>query len=258
MMACPNSATGDPAVAPSAPALRDWFGDAQVLTCRPGPGGKESLAASIKGGRNGVSHGHDDLGSFVLAVGKTILLVDPGAQVYTVRTFSKDRYKSNVINSFGHNVPLVAGQLQISTSKAQVEILDREFSDSADTISMDLTSAYAVGQLIGLSRRFTYDRAGGSLTIEDKCSFDSPQSFGIQFITFGQWKQISPTQLTIWQDNQAVTIDLDANGAALNIASQTIDEDLPGKQRPTHISVDLKMPTMKATLTSVIRAASEH
>jgi hypothetical protein len=259
MMSCPNSASGKPAVPPIPPALRDWFDDAQVLTCRPATSDGQGLAVSIKGGRNGVSHGHDDLGSFVLVVGKTTLLVDPGTEVYTARTFSKDRYKSKVINSFGHNVPLVAGELQISTSSAQVKILGREFSDSVDTLAMDLTSAYAVPQLIQLGRTFTYDRrAGGSLTVQDECRFASPEPFGIQFITFGQWKQTSPNQLAVWQDSQAVTIDFDADGAALNIASQPIDEDLPGKQRPIHISVDLKMPTMIAKLKSVIRIAWQH
>ena len=119
MMSCPNSATGNAAVEPKPPAIRDWFPDAQVLTCRPGSSDGQDFAVSIKGGRNGNSHGHDDLGSFVLVVGKTPLLVDPGSEVYTARTFSKDRFKSRVINSFGHNVPLVAGELQISTASAR-------------------------------------------------------------------------------------------------------------------------------------------
>ena len=140
-----------------------------------------------------------------------------------------------------------------------MKILNRVFTDSADTLAMDLTSAYAVGQLSSLRCTFTYDRrAGGSLTVVDECRFASPESFGIQFITFGKWKQTSPTQLRVWQDNQAVTIDLDADGGALDIASQPIDEDLPGKQRPVHISVDLKTPTMVASLKSVIRAVSGH
>jgi hypothetical protein len=261
MMSCPNSATGMPAAAPQAAALRDWFGDAQVLTCRPAPNGGTNLAVSLKGGRNGVSHGHCDLGSFVLVVGKISLLVDPGGEIYTARTFSKDRYESKVINSFGHNVPLVAGQLQLSTSMAAAKILHRDFNDSTDALAMDLTSAYAVPQLTRLQRTFTYDRGnGGSLTIEDECRFSAPASFGIQFITFGKWKQTSPTQLLVWQDNQAVRIDLTTLSGDLNISSTPIDEDLPGKQRPIHISVDLRTPTTNVNLKSVIRAvaAPEH
>jgi hypothetical protein len=254
MFAGKNSAGDKPVVAGKALALRDWFGDAQVLTCRPGVAGEDALAVSIKGGRNGVSHGHDDLGSFVLVVGKTQVLVDPGSEVYTARTFSKDRYQSKVINSFGHNVPLVAGQLQQSTTSAQVKILDRQFGDSVDMLAMDLASAYAVPELTELHRTFVYDRSGGgSLTIRDECRFDSPRSFGIQFITFGIWEQVSPTRIRVWQGSEAVTIDFDAGGQALNFSSQTIDEDLPGKEKPTHISVDLQKPSADVSLKSVIR-----
>jgi hypothetical protein len=257
MFFAPNSATPRKMIAPAEPALRDWFPDAEVLTCRPGANPHATLAASIKGGRNGVSHGHDDLGSFVLVVGNIPLLLDPGAEVYTARTFSKDRYKSAVINSFGHNVPLVAGRLQISTTKAEAKILNRDFRDASDTLTMDLTSAYPAPELVQLTRKFTYDRTdSGSLTIEDECHFSTPAPFGIQFITFGHWKQTSPTQLLVWQNDQVVQIDLDAGGNALVFSSQLIEEDLPGKERPTHISVNLANPRENIVLKSVMRPSS--
>ena len=252
-----NSATGKSAAAPAKITARDWFPDAEVLTCRPGPNHNATLAISIKGGHNGVSHGHDDIGSFVLVVGKTPLLVDPGAEVYTARTFSKDRYKSALLNSFGHNVPFVAGMLQTSTASAQAKIVTSNFSDPIDTLTMDLTSAYPVPELTQLRRIFTYDRReSGSLTVEDQCHFSKSASFGIQFITFGQWKQTSPTQLIVWQNDQAVKIDFDADGKELIISSQSIEEDLPGKERPTHISVDLKSPAMDVMLKSVMQPDS--
>jgi hypothetical protein len=57
----------------------------------------------------------------------------------------------------------------------------------------------------------------------------------------------------VWQDDEAVKIDLDAGGSALVIRSQLIEEDLPGKKQPTHISVDLANPAKEASLKSVIR-----
>lgn len=257
MMSCPNSATGLSAAPPEADALRDWFPDGQVLTCRPAPDGGSNLAVSIKGGRNGASHEHCDLGSFVLVIGKTTLLADPGMEVYIARTFGDDRFKSKVINSFGHNVPLVAGGLQIPTPSAAVKILHHDFTDSTDALAMDLTSVYADPRLTRLTRTFTYDRGnGGSLTIDDECRFSAPAPFGIQFITFGKWKLISPTQLLVWQDNQAVQIDLTTDGGDLNISSVLIDEDLPSKKHPVHISVDLKSPSTLARVKSVIRTAA--
>ena len=57
----------------------------------------------MKGGHNAEQHNHNDVGSFIVALGHSTPLVDPGAEVYTGRTFSRRRYDSNVLNSFGHS-----------------------------------------------------------------------------------------------------------------------------------------------------------
>ena len=241
MFSCPNSASDLPLLPAVALPVRDWFEDAQVLVCRPAVDSNNDLAVSIKGGHNGENHGHDDLGSFVLVVGKTPLLLDPGAEVYTARTFSKHRFDSKLLNSFGHNVPVVAGQLQISTAAARVNILNRQFTDSADVLEMDLTSAYAVPELKSLHRTFTFTRgSAASLTIDDRCVFATPQSFGIAFVTFGNWKQTSPTSLKVWQGDAAVQVDFEtADGRSLKMSSQTIEEDSSSGKHPTRISVDV-------------------
>ena len=81
---------------------RSWFPDSGVLICRPGAGAKVPFAVAIKGGNNGVNHGHSDVGSFSVVSGKTMVICDPGGEVYTARTFSAHRFDSKVLNSFGH------------------------------------------------------------------------------------------------------------------------------------------------------------
>jgi hypothetical protein len=258
MMACPNSAATSAALPSSSPALRNWFDKAGVLTCRPGARGG-IMGVSIKGGRNGVSHGHDDLGSFVLAVDKTLVLTDPGSEVYTARTFGANRYRSNVINSFGHSVPLVAGQLQISAAWAQAKIVKVDFSDDVDTITMDLTSAYVVPGLRWLQRTFVYDRRqGGFLTIEDECHFNTPQAFGIQYITFGGFEFPSANELVVQENSAMVRIGLDAGAAVLKIGAVSIHEDLPDKGTPVHISVDFAQPATDFRLKSTIRVGAHE
>jgi Heparinase II/III-like protein len=251
-----NSATDKPRVAVSATPMRSWFEDAQVLTCRPLAISERAMGVSIKGGRNGVSHGHDDLGSFVLVVGNQPLILDPGSEVYTARTFSKDRYQSKVINSFGHNVPVVAGKLQISTAAATVKILDKSFGDTTSSIAMDLTSAYAVPELKELQRDFNFDHQSEALTIRDHAKFSSPQSFGVTFITFGQWKQLSSTQILVWQKQVAVEIDFHGFEPKLKITGEQIDEDLPTKKKPTRITVELANSSQTVDLTEEFDAAT--
>ncbi|NIL99269.1 MAG: heparinase, partial [Planctomycetales bacterium] len=111
-------------------------------------------------------------------------LVDPGSETYTARTFSGRRYESDVLNSFGHPVPRVAGNLQLSGRQAAAEVLKTEFTEQTDTIVLDLRKAYAAGQLRKLQRTFIFSRQQrGRLTVVDEAQFDNPQDFGTALIT---------------------------------------------------------------------------
>ena len=174
-------------------------------------------------------------------------ILDPGGEVYTARTFSKDRYKSNLLNSFGHPVPVVAGQLQRPGRDAQAVILARNFTAAADTLAMDLHSAYDVKELKTLTRTFVYRRAGpGSLTVTDDFAFSSPQSFGSALITYGQWQQASPHELPISAGPEMVRVSIDTQGVPFEIAAETIQEETHGKALPTRIGINLTGPQRRA------------
>ena len=123
---------------------RDWFADAEILVCRPAPGSRHALGAAIKGGRNAGSHCHNDVGSYVVALGQSALLVDPGSEVYTARTFSAHRFDSKVLNSFGHSVPRVAGKLAGVGEGGRPGHPDRVHARCPTPCRMDIRSAYAV------------------------------------------------------------------------------------------------------------------
>jgi hypothetical protein len=258
MFSCSNSASQHfGATKPATRPLRDWFDDANVLICRPGKESPNALAVAIKAGHNGVSHGHDDLGSFVVTVGKSTLLTDPGREVYTARTFSKDRYVSKVLNSFGHSVPIVDDILQGHTASAKAEVLRREFADAADTLELDLTRAYPCDDLKSLRRTFLYDRADGQLTIDDAVQFDPGKShrFGVTFITYSQFKQTSANDLQISDGKSTVQIDLDGS-APLKIAAEPIDEDTRTPTKPLRIAAAMEVES-KATVHVTIRAIAK-
>ncbi len=192
MRDCPSFRPTKSSLSPLPSAgLRDWFADNGVLICRPSPEQPAGMAVAIKGGDNGENHGHNDLGSFIVALDGDTPLADPGAEVYTARTFSAHRFDSNVINSFGHSVPRVAGALQRPGRQARAKVLATDFSEQADRITMDLRSAYPVKELQRLERTLVYRRAGlGSLSVTDEIELASPEPLGAALITFSPWKQV--------------------------------------------------------------------
>jgi hypothetical protein len=250
--AFPNSASkaAPPAATATGLELRDWFDQAGVLIARPGAGGSAVMGVALKGGHNAEHHNHNDVGSYIVVLGSRPVLADPGAETYTARTFSSRRYESNVLNSYGHPVPMVAGKLQREGREAQGKVLLTDFTDSADTLKLDMKSAYDVPDLQKLERTFVYSREGrGSLTVTDEVAFAAPQAFGTALITLGQWEQAAEKQLVVRDSGQAVRVTIDATGPA-KIAAEEIKEDSYGQ--PIRLGIDMAEPVTHATIKMTI------
>jgi len=230
--------------------LRDWFDQAGILLARPGDGGSALMGVALKGGHNAEHHNHNDVGSYVVVLGSRPVLLDPGAETYTARTFSARRYESNVLNSYGHPVPLVAGKLQREGRDAEGKVLQADFTDAVDTLKLDIKSAYPVPELQKLERTFVYSREGkGSLRVTDEMAFATPQAFGTALITDGQWRQMGEHELAVWDLDQAVRVEIGATGA-VKIAAEEIKEDCNG--HPIRIGIDMAEPVTEASITVTI------
>lgn len=223
--------------------LRDWFPNAGVLIARPSPDRADDLAVALKGGHNAEHHNHNDVGSFLVVIGGEAAIVDPGAEVYTARTFDSRRYQSKLLNSYGHPVPVVAGQLQRPGADAKGTILQAEFSDEADLISMDMTSAYKVSELRFLKRTFLFRRGdGGSLTVTDSVEFSSPQQFEEALVTFSPWKRLTDHQLQIGEGKAAAVVTINAAGRAFELTDEEIEEPIRYSEKPKRLGIRFTEP----------------
>lgn len=230
------------------PRIRSWFQDAGILISRPAEGSNCRMAVALKGGNNAEHHNHNDLGSYVVVLGDRAVLLDPGSETYSARTFSARRYESNLLNSYGHPVPVVAGKLQQPGREAVAKVLRTNFTEKSDTLELDLTSAYPVPELVQLKRAFVYSHEGaGSLTVTDQVELTSPQSFGTALVTLGGWRRLDDGALMVYDVDEAVRVEIDTGGAAYTITAEEIREDAP--VLPTRIGIALEQPVKKATVT---------
>jgi hypothetical protein len=243
-------ATGTTAATDS--PLRSWFNDGGVLLCRPAPGGRP-FAASLKGGHNAEHHNHNDVGSFIVVLGTHTPITDPGAETYTARTFSAKRYDSDVLNSFGHAVPIVAGQLQKTGGAARAKVLRTDLTDAQDVLALDIRSAYAVPSLNKLERTFTFRRGTTpSLTVCDAVAFSQPESFETVLITWGDWKQVASDELLITDDAGAVRVKIDTGGRPFAITARKLEAKVHTRQRAQHLGIALNSPLREGTVTLTI------
>jgi hypothetical protein len=214
-------ATSTKASSPEDP-LRSYFKDVGVLACRPsGDGG---LGVGIKSGGN-FSHSHNDIGSYEIAIGDDEPTGDPGGPMYyNKETFGKNRYENKLLNSYGHPVPVIGGQLQIDATKAKPIVVSTSFSPERDKIVIDMAPAYSVASIQKLTRTMDFIRSDtGQVVITDEASFSSPTSFEDAIITHGEWKQIDPKTLSISM-GKAKLIAKISSSADFTLKSETIQE----------------------------------
>ena len=235
------------------PGIRTWFDSAGVLICRPGADASCRIGVALKGGHNAEHHNHNDVGSYVVVLGATPVLVDPGAEVYTSRTFSSRRYVSGLLNSLGHPVPRIAGQLQRPGGRARATVVRTDFTDAADTLVIDYRAAYNVAPLTKLQRTFVYSRRGaGSLTVRDEVAFSKAATFETALITLGKWTRAGRDAIVVTDGGESLGVTIDTGGAAYEIVAQQIKEDVRTRTLPTRIAIVLKAPTARATVTLTI------
>lgn len=235
------------------PGPRTWFQEAGVLIGRPGDAEACPLGVALKGGHNAEHHNHNDVGSYVAVVGDQSVLLDPGPEVYTARTFSGKRYQSDVLNAFGHPVPVVAGELQRTGRNARGKVIEKAFTPDSDTLVLDIASAYAVPELKKLHRTFTYSRQGaGSLTVTDEVAFESPRKFGTALVTLGKWEQVGSDTLYVHDGGEGVNVKLTIEGGEVDITAEQIEEDVRTSKLPTRIGINFTEPVRQARITATI------
>lgn len=99
---------------------------------------KNGFLFSLKANHNGESHNHNDIGSFVVYFKGEPIFIDPGVDLYSKISFSKQRFDLWYMRSDFHNVPTIAGKLQ--SAGEQFAATPLEVSDMS--VSTDISGAY--------------------------------------------------------------------------------------------------------------------
>jgi hypothetical protein len=130
--------------------------------------GDKRMVLVAKAGHNAEAHNQNDVGTFILRIGKTTFLCDPGAGLYSREYFAgATRYENVFCSSYGHSVPRVGGTVQPRGRQHRGELVD--VGDNAFT--MRIGKAYAVESLRDIERSFAL-AADGTVTMTDQFSFE--------------------------------------------------------------------------------------
>ncbi len=159
---------GSPDV-PSAPlGLGAWFPDLQVMTARCAPGTARGFFVAAKGGHNAESHNHNDVGNIIVFLDGRPVLVDPGVETYTAKTFSARRYEIWTMQSSYHNLPAFGAWQQRPGHEARAAAVRYDAGDREVVFSLDLAPAYPPAAGVLSCRRSVALRRGEGVDLADE------------------------------------------------------------------------------------------
>ena len=136
----------------------------QVFAWRRG-----GLYVAAKGGHNGESHNHNDIGSFIVYVDGEPEIIDVGNCVYTAKTFGAGRYELMNTRSRNHNVPLI-GEMEQAHGRERAA---KDVQADENGVRMDIAGAYPEN-VTALIRKLEID--GETLTVSDEATLDKEES----------------------------------------------------------------------------------
>lgn len=169
-----------------------YFPDAQWFIFK-----NDDLFFAAKGGHNGESHNHNDLGSFVFGIGEDLTLVDFGAGAYSADYFGDKRYTYIQTRSNWHSVPTLNDQEQMEGAKYQATVEKVQIDDSGCYFKLDLSEAYPANTT--LKRSFQLNASAKQLRIVDETDGISYQA---NFVTYE--KPMIKDEKILWQKLQLI------------------------------------------------------
>lgn len=133
---------------------------------------------SARGGCNGESHNHNDVGSFILSIDNQQLLIDMGGRPYTRQYFEDGiRYTFLETSSRGHNAPIINGKYQANIPEAYPTT-----SFENGVFSVDFKVAYDIEELKSLSRDYSF--TDSSISVLDKFQIEGNASFTERIVSY--------------------------------------------------------------------------
>ncbi|OZB99041.1 heparinase II/III family protein [Paenibacillus sp. XY044] len=125
------------------PYIRDaWLDGIHLMVAREQEDSPNGLFLAAKGGHNGESHNHNDIGHFIVYCNGSPMIIDPGLLTYTSKTFFSERYTLWAMQSGYHNLPIINGTQQQDGRQFRAKDVDYRLENEAASLSMNIAGAY--------------------------------------------------------------------------------------------------------------------
>jgi len=180
-----------------------------------------------KAGHNDEMHNHNDVGSFILAVGGHTYLCDPGPGLYDKNyCLNEFRYTNVFTGGHGHNVPRFGGIAQPYGKQYKGTIVGGD----DESLRIEFHEAYELPQLTKLMR--TIRLTGAGLILQDEVVFDG-DPFPVEE-TFMTWFDVSCSGDTASIQGPAGVLDITADGGVCEV--ERLEEECKANDKTAVLS----------------------
>lgn len=146
---------------------------------------KGNLFLATIGSNNGVSHNHNDVGSYILYLDSIPVLIDAGVGTYTKETFSRNRYRLWNMQSQWHNLPIINGIQQKDGKSYRAEDVQYVSNGKTAHYSVDIAKAYPKEAAVrSWVRGFKMNPRNNTIDVNDKYQLEEfKKTQSISFIS---------------------------------------------------------------------------
>lgn len=163
--------------------LKVYFPDLQVAATRESEIPEKGLYLAVKGGHNGESHNHNDLGSIIVYADGQPLFIDAGSGTYTKRTFSPLRYTIWTMNSDYHNTLNFGDAVQVKGKEYFAKPIS--YDEVSGKYTLDLKNAYPEDAGV-VSYQRSASLENGVITVKDSYKLNEAKRSAFSFMTIGE------------------------------------------------------------------------
>ncbi|MBQ7045108.1 MAG: heparinase II/III family protein [Clostridia bacterium] len=172
--------------------------DTQVTVLRETTDTNKGLFLAAKGGNNGESHNHNDVGNFIVYLDSHPVIIDTGWLDYTAKTFSNERYTIWVNRSDWHNLPTVNGAVQLDGYTKKAGSFSAEDNGDIYKVNVEFSGVYESGaNLNSLERSIEFNKASGVITLTDSYDFKEEANLICEHLMFANKPEINSNTLTV-------------------------------------------------------------
>lgn len=155
-----------------------------IMVARESEEPDKGLFLCVKGGSNGDSHNHNDVGNYVVFYNARPILIDIGVEVYRREFFGPHRYDIWTMQSQYHNLPSINGVMQHEGAEYCAEQVTYRATEQAASLSMDISKSYEAEAMIKhYIRHASLNRLEKKITIHDQYELEQNKSLLHHFVT---------------------------------------------------------------------------